>query len=214
MKFLHPYGVSYKQFTDPVEARGFTYTTKDDRCPSTPIIFDDNPYNENIKNARYVLDVGCGIGRNLQGVMENTNAVYYGFDPNPDMMKFFWNWQDTKYKDRVILVGSLDDIPSEMKFDLVLITFVFQHIGYMPLGSVMNVADIGKEVSRFTQPETVWEMYEHDGENDWIQRWFDDMKIDAKNITYKRNYTEFSELIDRGSNHHLILFKEGVAIQC
>src|SRR5204863_1037271 len=101
-----------------------------------------------------------------------------GFDPNDDMLKYFWETQDPKWKDRVTLISSFDDMdqnecgcPTYRKFDMVLSTFVFQHIGFRPPVGEMNVSDISNEIKKFTRDGTVWFLFEHQREETWINRW-------------------------------------------
>lgn len=214
MKKLEKFGVAGIDFNEKVTARGYTYTTKDDRLFSTPLIFPGNPYNEDVKNAKVILDVGCGVGRNLEWVMENTNAVYIGLDPNSSMIKYFWECNE-KYRydssKRIFLVRDFDELAWSTKennlseIDVVICTFVFQHIGFRPTESQMNISDITQEATKYCRDGAVWVMYEHDGEENWIQRWMDDLP--RKTIgTYIRDYAGIPELTHRGL-HHLIVWK-------
>lgn len=225
-KQFKPFGVSNVKFTDSNMARGFTYTTSDDKWPATSLAFNGNPYNDDIKNAKHILDFGCGPGRNLQWIMENTNAHYHGIDANPTMLKYFWELQDHKWKDRVSLYESFEQLDEKhtiglrggfssngqpfdgvytLSFDVIVITFVFQHIGYRPPRDIMNISDMTQEIKKYTHEGTIWWMLEHQGEEQWYSRWKLDNNIENEVIF--RNQQVIPELTHRG-NHDLILWKQ------
>jgi len=97
------FGAGAKDYISPEHARKDTYNTKNNKSPPTPLICKANPFNDEIKNAKFILEIGCGIGRNVPWIMENTNAFYYGVDPNDTMLKYFWSITDKKWKNRVAL---------------------------------------------------------------------------------------------------------------
>lgn len=205
MKKLVKYGVAAKDYKTPESAAGDTYTLRDGSLVPTPLIFPDNPYNELVRDAKFICDLGCGIGRNLPWIMENTQAMYYGIDPNDSMIEHFWKIQDEKWKNRVKLVKTFDDLDDNIQFDVIVCTFVFQHIGYRPPEDHMNVTDITQQIRNFTHDDTVWIFYEHDWEEPgWIDRWF--IETDIWPAVYYKNYTGIPELTDRGA-HHLIIYK-------
>ena len=205
MKKLESFGIAGINFTDRVLARGFTYTTREDELVPTNLCSKENPFQEEILSAKYILDVGCGIGRNLQWIMENTDAIYVGLDPNESMMQYFWDCQNLMWINRVQLHHNFDTIDKNIVFDVVVSTFVFQHIGYRPNESQMNITDITNSIRKFTKNGTVWFLIEHDGEEDWIPRWTSENGIIPD--IYIRNYTGLEELTHRGL-HHLIIWKE------
>lgn len=191
----------------PVEkvARGFTYTTRDDDFPPTRLIWPDNPFNEAVKNAEVILDVGCGVGRNLPFIYDNTNANYIGLDPNPVMLEHFWTVTDRKYQtDRVVLVQDINTIADSI--DVVVSTFVFQHLGFRAPNGVMNVTDITQKIMEHTHPGSVWILYEHEREEGWISRWMTENGVTPD--VYVRDYTGWPELLHRGSDAHLIIWKQ------
>lgn len=203
-KELIKYGVAGKDFTDSHEAMGYTYTTRDGRLTPTNPVHEDNPYSDRFLNAKFVLDIGCGVGRNLQWWMENTDAIYLGLDPNESMIQYFWDWNDPKYKDRVVLAKSFEELSEYAgKVDAVMCTFVYQHIGYRPQGNAMNITDITQAAIKLGHQSTAWFLYEHDGEERWISRFFSENKIKPK--VFIENYTGIEDLIHRGA-HHLIIF--------
>lgn len=205
MKLLEKYGVASGEFETANDAASHTYMKNDGSLPSTELIFPTNPFNDSVQKAKSVLDLGCGIGRNLEWIMLNTDAHYYGLDPNKSMLLHFWNIQDSKWADRVTLVSSFDQLP-DIKLDIVVCTFVFQHIGYRTSDEQMNVTDITLEALKHCHDETVWIMYEHDWEEKWLERWFDDVKCVP--VVYDRDSTAIPNLFDRGA-HHLIIWKVG-----
>ena len=216
-KRFEKFGVASKHYVNAKEAFMETYST--DQCDvdkgeiySTNLTFPDNPYNDDVKKAKVIFEIGFGVGRNLKWIMENTDADFYGVEPNKTMLEHFWTINDTKYKNRVHLFENFDDIPKDVKFDVVLSTYVFQHIGYMPPTDVQNISDITNSIMEYTEKDTVWLLIEHDGEDDWIQRWFD--THDIKPQVYKRSYTEQEKWTHRdstvgnGQGHHLIIWKQ------
>ena len=72
--------------------------------------FDKKSYD-----GKKICDIGCGVGRNLPWIMENTSAIYVGLDPNTTMTDNFWEVQSQNYnidswKDRVILCNDFNQI--------------------------------------------------------------------------------------------------------
>lgn len=194
-------GVLYPTAQD---AASHTYMKQDGSLPSTPLIFPDNPFNDQIKNDKHILDLGCGIGRNLSWIMENTSADYTGLEPNASMRQFYWDIQDEKYKSRTNIVSHYNQIPDNVKFDVVVCTFVFQHIGRMTADDQMNVIDITNEVVKYCNPGCVWIMYEHDWEDMWIEEWAAECNVNF--AVYKRDYAGIPELVDRRP-HHLMIWQ-------
>lgn len=218
-KKLVKYGVAAKDFESAQEAHSHTYMKPDGSAPSTPLIFDINPFNEQVKNAKVILDLGCGTGRNLQWIMENTNALYIGIDPNDSMRQFFWDIQDKKwsqvgrvllfkdfkdYRDMLIHDYNLDGV--DLSADVVVCTFVFQHIGFRPPAGQMNVADITQEARSVSKPNAVWIMYEHDWEEPWMNQWM--MECDIFPTVFERDYEGIPELVGRRP-HHLLIWQDG-----
>lgn len=216
-KKLIPYGVSIDTYHDADHAKGYTYTTADGGFPPTPVLSSLNPYNEEIKNSKNVLEIGAGVGRNLPFVMEQTSAHYYMVDPNEQMHKYFWDIQPEKYKDRVTLCKSFDELPADVLMDFVLVTFVFQHIGFRPPFGQMNVADITLEAMKHTHDGTVWFVLEHEREEIWQERWMGTCKI-TPSVYFKPGgnhsgggvipYPEFESMAHRGNDNNIIIFKE------
>jgi hypothetical protein len=216
-KTLTPYGVSLSQYRDAEDAKGYTYTTRDGGFPPTPFISPLNPFNTEILESKHVMEIGPGVGRNLPFVMEQTSAHYYGVDPNEEMLKHFWSIQDPKWQDRVTLVTSFDQLPSDVRMDFVIVTFVFQHIGYRPGLGQMNVTDITKAAMQHTRKDTVWFVLEHEREEKWQQRWMVECKI-IPSVYFKPGgnhagggvipYPEFESMAHRGNDNNIIIFKE------
>lgn len=209
MKQFKGFGVANKWYNNAQEAAGDTYTTNDGNLTPTPLVFNDNPFNEQVKNAKNIFEIGFGVGRNVKWIMENTNANYYGVEPNPTMFDNFWEFNDEKYKDRIFIYQHLSEL-SGVKIDVVLSTFVFQHIGFRPDENTMNITDITNYIRHFTVSGTIWLLLEHDSEEHWIERWFKEHNITPD--VYIRNYKGIPEMTHRDhttkDGHHLIIWKE------
>lgn len=210
MKKLTGAGVANQSYRDAEHAKSFTYDNLAGDFPTTKLTFKANPYNKKILAAKNVLDFGCGVGRNLHWVMHNTRAHYYGIDTNPDMLKYFWvvNKHLLKFKRRVTIANNFDFLLNTI--DVVLITFVFQHIVNRLPPEVMNINDITTAIKSHCKKNAVWLMLEHESEAPgWQATW-----LAANQITpdvYIKNYTTPAlchqrELCDRGP-HNLIIFK-------
>ena len=218
MKNLERFGIAGRDYPDMKMARGYTYTAKDGSFPSTNLACDENPYVDVVENAKYILDFGCGVGRNLPWIMENTEAHYYGLDPNEDMHKYFWEVQRSEgnpveeWQSRVTLVRSFDEIIDGIEFDCVVSTFVLQHLGYrFDMPGRMNLTDIGNEIlTRLREGGILWAL-EHDSEERWIERWLKEtgIKLDVYIRTYKglEELTHRDHAAPRGGNH-LMIFKK------
>ena len=87
------------------DAKFYTYLTDEGEHIPTPIINDDNPFNDEIINSNNILEIGCGVGRNVQYLLDNTNSNYIGVDPNREMTKWFWDVVDKN--SRVKLLNNL-----------------------------------------------------------------------------------------------------------
>ena len=216
-KNLVPYGVSVGTYKDAQDAMGFTYTTRTGGYPPTPFISSINPFNREILAAKNVLEIGGGVGRNLPFVMEKTDAHYYSVDPNEEMTKHFWTVQDEKWKNRVTLCKIFDELPNDVKFDFVIVTLVFQHIGFRPAFEQMDVADITLEAMRHPKSGTVWFVLEHEREEIWQELWMDKCNI-TPTVYFKPGgnhagggnlpYPEFEVMTHRGNDNNIIIFKE------
>ena len=141
--------------------------------------------------------------------MENTTATYVGLDPNTTMTDHIWDINDTKYKDRTIICNSFDEIPSDIVFDVVVSTFVLQHLGYRYDPS-MNITDITQAILKISKPGTIFFHIEHDSEEEWIGRWKEENNIELD--VYIRTYKGLPELADRdhtapNGGHHLMIWK-------
>lgn len=210
MKEFKAFGVASKMYNNAKEAADDTYTTKEGKLESTPLIFEDNPFNDDVKEANNIFEIGFGVGRNVPWIMENTNAHYYGVEPNPTMFNAFWEYNNIKYQDRIHIYQDFKELPKKIKFDAVLSTFVLQHIGYMPPKNIMNVNDIISNIRLYTQPDTIWIMLEHDSEDSWIEQMFNDQDISPD--VYIRRYKGIESMTHRDhtthTGHHLIIWKE------
>jgi SAM-dependent methyltransferase len=217
MKVLKKFGVAAEDFTNADEARGATYTTRDNKFPPTKLACPGNPYIEELNSAKYILDFGCGVGRNLPWIMDNTNAHYVGLDPNTNMTQFFWEVQKneghdiSKWKPRVTLINEFSQLDTNIKFDYVVTTFVLQHLGYRYVViNGLNLTEITKNILSRMNDGAVFFSLEHDAEEYWIDQWLRECNI--KLDTYIRGYKGLPELAERdfttrGMGHHLMIFK-------
>jgi SAM-dependent methyltransferase len=215
---LKKFGVAGKDYENAISAKGDTYTTLDGGFPSTNLACSDNPFIEELNSSKYILDFGCGVGRNLPWIMENTNAIYIGLDPNTTMTEYFWEVQFQQgydieaWKSRVQLYNDFDDIPSDINFDYIITTFVLQHLGYRYINfDTMNLDDISKQLISRLNDGGVWFLIEHDSEEDWIFRWTKTNNINLN--VYIRSYKGLPELTDRdhtapNGGHHLMIWKK------
>jgi SAM-dependent methyltransferase len=215
---LKKFGVAGKDYGDATSAKGDTYTTLDGGFPPTNLACSDNPFIEELNSSKYILDFGCGVGRNLPWIMENTDAIYIGLDPNTTMTEYFWEVQSQQgydieaWKSRVQLYNDFDDIPSDINFDYIVTTFVLQHLGYRYINfDTMNLDDISKQLISRLNDGGVWFLIEHDSEEDWIFRWTKNNNINLN--VYIRSYKGLPELTDRdhtapNGGHHLMIWKK------
>jgi SAM-dependent methyltransferase len=212
------FGCGGVDYTDLESAKGNTYTKNDGSFPSTNLACPENPFRDKLKSAKYILDFGCGVGRNLSWVMNNTTANYVGLDPNTTMTKYFWDVQKEQghdveaFKKRAQIYNDFNDIPSNINFDYAITTFVLQHLGYRHDSSdIMNLDDIAQQVISRLNEGAVWFLFEHDSEEDWISRWTTNNNINLD--VYIRSYTGLPELTDRdhtapNGGHHLMIWKK------
>ena len=217
MHKLKKYGVADKNYVNAQEAKGDTYTRLDGSFPPTNLACSENPFKTELQTAKFLLDLGCGVGRNLPWIMENTSAVYIGLDPNTTMTEYFWQVQEERgyskqaWEDRVFIYNEFEQIPNIVKFDYVVSTFVLQHLGYryeVPGG--LNITGITKNVREKCNAGAVWFALEHDSEEDWIPTWTAECGITFE--TYLRCYKGLPEGTDRdhtapSGGHHLMIFK-------
>lgn len=218
MKTLKKFGVASKNYSSMDYAKGDTYTKADGTFPSTNLACVENPYKEQLKTAKYILDFGCGVGRNLSWIMENTTAHYIGLDPNYEMTQYYWDVQRSEghdvesWKHRVDLYSDFSEIPSDIKFDYVVSTFVLQHLGYRYIViNGLNLTDITQNILSRMNGGAVFFAFEHDSEENWIPRWTQENNINLD--VYIRSYTGLPELTDRdhtapNGGHHLLIFKK------
>jgi SAM-dependent methyltransferase len=202
-KVLRAIGISGQPHETPIDAARASYITDQGDFPATPLDMEENPLASEIPTAKYVLDLGCGVGRNLPWIMERTGAIYVGVDPNPSMLQFFWAIQDPQYLNRVHLYPDIESIPKDIVFDVVLSTFTLQHIGFRTLGDAMNVTDITKAILPYTSDFTIWIALEHElDEPGWVAQWAEECGIGF--VVFERNYNKLPYLNHRGVPHLMI----------
>jgi len=185
------------------DAKFYTYLTDKGEHIPTPIINDDNPFNNEIINSNNILEIGCGVGRNVQYLLDNTNSNYIGVDPNREMTRWFWDVVDKS--DRVKL---FNDLNLDTEIDVVLSILTFEHIGYRTPNNIMDIRDITFEIMEYTHPGTIWVLVEHEVEEPgWIDRWCGDFNINP-DVRIK-NWSRFPELNHRpNSNYDFIVWKQ------
>ena len=209
-KILERYGVAGIDFDSLEKAKAYTYDTQQQTFPSTELTFRENPFNTEVLNAKNILEIGCGVGRNLPWIMKNTKANYVGIDPNESMLSYFWEVNPTEYKNRTNLYTNFDSIKN-IEFDIVICTYVFQHISYRPKSPEMNIDDITQELFKVTNKDSIFIFVEHSKEEEgWIEKWFKSNKIIPdvyiKDWTIKGRCSQEHQC-DRGI-HDLIIFKK------
>lgn len=186
-------------------AKSAVYRKANGEWPSTPLVFPENPFNNQVLQADWILDFGCGCGRNLRWVMENTHANYVGVEPNHSLRQWFHSMQNgydpfrvTTVENPMFMVDGLADV--------VVSTFVFQHLGYKFTDGTdtMDLTDITKLLMRKCRPGAVWIMYENEAEGPWIDRWLRETGISLD--VYFRDYYWYPDLADRGP-HHLMIWR-------
>lgn len=206
-KLLRPFGVAARPMRSKEDAMEWAYTKKDGAFPPTRLVFPENPFNDVISNASNILEIGCGSGRNVPWIMENTVADYTGFDPNPTMLKFFWDCNDNPTaRRRCAIHSTINDQVRSKLYDVVLTTFVFQHIGFRPRWPSMNVTDITRQILPLIKPGGIWLLFEHEVEEVWQERWINEAGLRQRLAVYHKNFAGFPELNDRGQCHNLIIF--------
>ena len=187
-------------------AKSAVYQKDDGTWPPTPLIFPDNPFNEDILEAETIFDYGAGCGRNYPWVRDNTKARYVGLEPNATMRDWFWH--QNKLEANIEMWENLSELErfNTLKFDVVICTFVFQHLGYKFTDDTdtMNLTDITKSIQRMCNPGAVWIMYEDEREGSWIQRW--KYECDITFDVFKPDYLWQPDLADRGP-HHLMIWR-------
>lgn len=218
MKVLKKFGVASKDYDNAEIARADTYTRADGSFPPTNIACKENPHVDKLKTAKYILDFGCGVGRNLPWIMNNTSATYVGIDPNTNMTQYFWDVQEqeghdvTSWKDRVILINEFSELDETIRFDYVITTFVLQHLGYRYIViNGLDLTEITQQILSKMNDGAVFFSIEHDSEENWIPRWLADNNIQLD--VYIRSYKGLPELTERdhcapNGGHHLLIFRK------
>lgn len=208
---LKVFGVASVEMPNSHEAKGYTYTMNDGSFPSTILSPPLNPYT--FDNAKNILDFGCGVGRNLAWIMQNTDANYIGLEPNSSMRKYFWDIQEEQYpdeyeswKDRVTLASTFSEIP-DVKVDWFVSTFVMQHLGYR-LNVTPNLTDIYNELMKFAHDDSHWFLIEHDSEENWIEHFQEqtgvEFEVYERSYTWQENLTHRDHCAPNGGNHLII----------
>ncbi|MFP4521561.1 MAG: FAD-dependent monooxygenase [Fibrobacterota bacterium] len=212
-KYFKSFGIAGIAVKDNEEAKSWQYTPWIRTQFHTPVLESGagkvkNPFASRMLDSKVVLDFGCGSGRNAPWVFENTGAFYLGIDPNPYMTGHFWDNNDKKYSRRAYITNSFDERVRyyEGKVDLVLTTFVFQHIGFRPSGDVMNISDLTSRIKKLMKKDSIWVLYEHENEEKWVERWL--LENDLKLLLQVRDvYVPDHSSSDRRGRHDFLIVK-------
>lgn len=196
------------RFDTAAAAAYWTYQTRDGRLVPTPLDFPGidrrDEVRETVERASAVMEIGCGIGRNMPWIMDHSAAHFYGVEPNADMFRFFWDVQDRKHAPRVTLSPEL--FPETVKADVVLTVMALQHLAVKPPAGAMDHVEITREVIRRNcRPGTLWVHFESECDGDWLNDWTRACGITP--LVYWRNYDGIPELNHRLSTHHLIVWR-------
>jgi SAM-dependent methyltransferase len=213
MNKLVPYGMAAGKYGNLSCACGEAYANKG-KLIRTPFVFLESPYNNKVLQCKNVFEIGCGVGRNIMWWMENTNANYFSVEPNPYMRQFVTVHDPTcnklffpEWKKRVNVVDDFEGLPKPHKFDVVISTYVFQHLGYRNPTGVMNIDEITSKIKEFTDPGTIWILIEHEREEPgWIAKWLHNNGFGPPDLFIK-DYKTCPELLYRGL-HHLIITQQ------
>lgn len=214
MNVLSPFGMSSHQYSNKDAAIYATYIDNTGKPVPTRLNVPENPYINEIINADVILDLGCGIGRNLPWIMDNTHAEYIGLEPNDSMRRFFWDVQEHKHKRFVTLCKDFQELDIACGgsiIDAVVCTFVLQHLtAKLTLPGIMGRNEITQKVMQRCKPGAVWFLYESEYEEEWVRDW-----ARACNIHFDvliKDYRGLPELTHRenadpATHHHLMIFR-------
>jgi len=126
-----------------------------------------------INNAKKVLEIGFGCGRNAQFFMNETDHIdYYGFDTSKVGLKYFLK-QDFP-KDRYYVSTDIDEEILSQRYDLIFHTYVFHHVGFLPdKKGVYDAKRITKTLFPLLKVGGYWLSHEgFSGDNGWSNpRW-------------------------------------------
>ena len=85
MQKLKKFGVADKYYETAESAKGDTYTRRDGSFPPTNLACLENPFISELQSAKYILDLGCGVGHLINFLKkQNFDTVnnYVGLDIN------------------------------------------------------------------------------------------------------------------------------------
>ncbi len=133
-----------------------------------------NLYGDVIKNAKKVLEIGCGAGRNAQYFL-NTDIQYFGFDPSPTAMDLFRNnrYWGIENQEQFYISLEIDETILSQEYDMIFSTYVLQHVGFSTDEDVYDSVSITKALFPTLKSGGIWLAYElYQGQNDWSpKRW-------------------------------------------
>jgi hypothetical protein len=137
---------------------------------SLPLVFKENPFNQNVLNAVNILEIGGGAGAKVPWILSNTKAKYTNIEPDAKLRDSFN--KSFAACDRVSLYSNFEEIPSNVKFDVVVSTFFLENIGFLPGPDIMNVNDITSEAFAITADGGIWIMIEDEKQDPlWLFSW-------------------------------------------
>lgn len=205
---LIPYGIAGRQFTDAEDAKGNTYTEQSGNWPPTRLIHEDNPYSDVVKDAKYILEIGVGCGRNVPYILEETEADFYGIDPNESQLCHFWHyfpvWLNDQ-KHRVHLYRDFTELPEGVTYDVIFSVATLMHLGYR-YNVRPNITDIVQSALKVLRPGGILWMLEHEREEAWQERMLTECAIEPD--VYEKYYTGLPEMTHRGTDMNLIIWKK------
>ena len=208
MNKFEAYGLGATNVTNLANSTAVLFPLKNIKVvPSTPLCCKSNPFCKEIKEAKNILEIGCGFGRNVTWIIENTNAKYFGIDPNKSVAASFQERNRRHDKDRIYFTHEFDEIITENKYDVILTTYVFQHLAPQPTKlDVMNLNEITEEIFKVTKPGTIWFLIDHEAEKrHWQRDWF--KRFNIKPEIYIKDCQDFEEIHPIGK-HNLTIFKQ------
>lgn len=208
-KEFKPFGpnvrrLQHQKFTSVEDVRRAIFNIE--KLQSSSIMIPQNPFNEKIQKAKHILEIGCGFGRNIPGIMENTSANYYSIDPNEKITSYLWDYVDSKYKSRVYIANSFDEKITSTKFDVVFDTYTLHHLNKIPNADTMDLDDITQKVLESCHKDTIWVMIETENEKpNWISEWA--KKHNFTLSVFIRDYLDYPEVNETVKNINFVAFK-------
>jgi len=144
-----------------------------------------------LENKTSILDFGCGIGRNIPYLINNSKAKVYGYD-FPNMIALAREFLGPEVWNKVIWINPPIENLKGYRFDLILATLVFQHIPLSELRTILKVLSgvllEGGELYVHSRG------YTDEGHNVWkIIMWFFEplWELDANDMSERHQFCLF-----------------------